>query len=220
MGSFIYLQLWAIGPPAKPETLEAENPGQNVVTVGSSAIQIPGISAVPRALTIPEIKEYVRWFKRAAEVAVDRAGFDGVMVHGSNGYLVDQFLQDVSNKRTDEYGGSVENRARFALEILGAITGSIGEDRTAFRVGPWGTMHGMCSISLRILPSGCSSVDISVRDEDGRSQTNIRLSRPEDKETLPKLCLLRCGRSRTSTRRKGIERVPSRHLGSQGLHEQ
>jgi len=74
---------------------------------------------------------------------VNQAGFDGVMLHGSNGYLVDQFLQDVSNKRTDEYGGSVENRARFALEILKAITNSIGEDRTAIRVGPWGTMYGM-----------------------------------------------------------------------------
>jgi NADPH2 dehydrogenase len=154
MGSFIYLQLWAIGPPAEPEVLEAENPGRNVVPVGSSARRIPRISAVPRALTIPEIKEYVRWFKKAAEVAVDRAGFDGVMIHGSNGYLVDQFLQDVSNKRTDEYGGSIENRTRFALEILGAITGSIGEDRTAIRVGPWGTMHGVYSTFLTSPPTG------------------------------------------------------------------
>ena len=76
---------------------------------------------------------------------MNQAGFDGVMVHGSNGYLVDQFLQDVSNKRTDEYGGSVENRTRFALEILEAITKSIGEDRTAIRVSPWGSMYGKCN---------------------------------------------------------------------------
>ena len=141
-GSFIYAQLWAIGPTAEPGVLEADNPGQSVVPVGPSAIQRRGASVVPRPLTVPEIKEYVRWYKRAAEVAVNQAGFDGVMLHGANGYLVDQFLQDVSNQRTDEYGGTVENRARFALEILEAITKSIGEDRTAIRVSPWGTMYG------------------------------------------------------------------------------
>ena len=141
-GSFIYLQLWAIGPTAGPEVLKADNPGQNVVPVGPSDVKLAGARVVPRPLTVPEIKEYVEWFKRAAEVAVNQAGFDGVMVHGSNGYLVDQFLQDMSNKRTDEYGGSVENRARFALEVLEGITKSIGEDRTAIRVGPWGTMYG------------------------------------------------------------------------------
>ena len=141
-GSFIYVQLWAIGPSATPEVLEADNPGQGVVPVGPSPIKTSGSAVVPRELTVPEIKEYVNWFQRAAEVAVNQAGFDGVMVHGSNGYLVDQFMQDVSNKRTDEYGGSIENRTRFALEILEAITSSIGQDRTAIRVSPWGTMYG------------------------------------------------------------------------------
>ena len=158
-GSFIYIQLWAIGPSADPGVLEADNPGQNVVPVGPSSVTARGISAPPRPLAIPEIKEYVRWFQRAAEVAVDQAGFDGVMVHGSNGYLVDQFMQDVSNKRTDEYGGSIENRTRFALEILEAITKSIGEDRTAIRVGPWGTMYGKYFLrisSLGVLGSSWS----------------------------------------------------------------
>ena len=141
-GSYIYVQLWAIGPSAEPEVLEAENPGQNVVPVAPSPVQVRGAKVVPRALTVPEIKEYVKWFQRAAEVAVNQAGFDGVLVHGSNGYLIDQFTQDVTNRRTDEYGGSVENRSRFALEILEAITKSIGEDRTAIRFSPWGTMYG------------------------------------------------------------------------------
>jgi len=141
-GSFIYCQLWAIGPSATPDVLEADNPGKGVVPVAPSTVQVRGASVVPRQLAVPEIKEYVKWFQRAAEVAVNQAGFDGVMVHGSNGYLVDQFMQDVSNKRTDEYGGSVENRTRFALEILEAITKSIGEDRTAIRLSPWGTMYG------------------------------------------------------------------------------
>ena len=153
-GSFIYLQLWAIGPTANPEVLEADSPGQNVVPVGPSNVKLAGATVAPRPLAIPEIKEYVQWFKRAAEAAVNQAGFDGVMVHGSNGYLLDQFLQDMSNKRTDEYGGSIENRARFALEVLEAITKSIGEDRTAIRVGPWGTMYGEQRISFGSCP-GC-----------------------------------------------------------------
>ena len=79
---------------------------------------------------------------------MNQAGFDGVMIHAANGYLIDQFLQDVSNKRTDNYGGSVENRARFLFEILEAITKSIGEDRTAIRVSPWGTMYGKYLLAM------------------------------------------------------------------------
>jgi NADPH2 dehydrogenase len=84
-----------------------------------------------------EIKEYVQTYKNAAVNAVHRAGFDGVEVHGANGYLIDQFFQDVSNKRTDEYGGSIENRCRFALEIVDTITKAIGAERTAIRLSPW-----------------------------------------------------------------------------------
>ena len=182
-GSFIYAQLWAIGPTADPGTLEADNPGQNVVPVGPSTTQLRGASVAPRPLTIPEIKEYVKWFQRAAEAAVNQAGFDGVMVHGANGYLIDQFLQDVSNKRTDEYGGSVENRARFALEILEAITKSIGEDRTSIRVSPWSTMYGKHLFGIS--PLGVSESSSPDRNEDGRSQADVRLPRSEDKGTLP-----------------------------------
>ena len=81
-------------------------------------------------LTSPaaEIKQYVQWYATAAKNAVEGAGFDGVEVHGATGYLVDQFLQDVSNTRTDAYGGSVENRARFALEVAaaGGVAGAGG----------------------------------------------------------------------------------------------
>lgn len=71
------------------------------------------------------------------------AGFDGVEIHGANGYLVDQFIQDVSNKRTDEYGGSIENRARFALEVVDAIAEKIGAEKTGIRMSPWGAFNGM-----------------------------------------------------------------------------
>ena len=67
---------------------------------------------------------------------------DGIEIHGANGYLVDQFLQDVTNKRTDEYGGSIENRARFALEVVDAIVERVGAERVGIRLSPWGSFQG------------------------------------------------------------------------------
>jgi NADPH2 dehydrogenase len=96
---------------------------------------------VPRALTTDEIKEYVATYAAAAKNAI-RAGFDGVEIHGANGYLIDQFIQDVTNERTDEYGGSIENRARFALEITDAVVEAVGAERTGFRISPWGVFNG------------------------------------------------------------------------------
>jgi len=97
----------------------------------------------PRPLTIPEIKSYVQWYANAADKAINQAGFDGVELHFANGYLPDQFIQDVSNQRSDEYGGSIENRLRFPLEILDAVTKSVGQDRVAFRISPWSDWQGM-----------------------------------------------------------------------------
>ena len=71
-----------------------------------------------------------------------RAGFDGIEIHACSGSLVDQFIQDVTNKRTDEYGGSIENRSRFALEIIAAIAEKIGEDRVAVKLSPWNLHSG------------------------------------------------------------------------------
>ena len=140
-GSFIFLQLWAHGRAADVELLKAEGPDFDLV--GPSAIPISPSDPSPRPLTTNEIKTYVQWHADAANKAVNRAGFDGVELHFANGYLPDQFLQDVSNKRTDEYGGSIENRARFPLEIIEAVSKVIGEDRVGFRVSPWNTWQGM-----------------------------------------------------------------------------
>lgn len=90
---------------------------------------------VPRELTTAEVKQTVADFAYAAKRAVE-AGADGVEVHGANGYLVHQFLAPNSNHRTDEYGGSMENRARFAIEVVGAIAAAIGPERTAIRLSP------------------------------------------------------------------------------------
>ena len=91
--------------------------------------------------TLAEIKEYMVDYRNAAKNAV-AAGFDGVELHSANGYLGDQFLQDVSNARTDAYGGSVENRARFALEIMDAVVAAVGPERAALRLSPWTSWQG------------------------------------------------------------------------------
>ena len=96
----------------------------------------------PRPLAHEEILGYIELFGQAAHNAVHRAGFDGVEVHGAHGYLIDQFTKDVCNKRTDIWGGSLENRSRFALEILKKVTGAIGEERTAIRLSPFADHRG------------------------------------------------------------------------------
>ncbi|KAJ3769320.1 NADH:flavin oxidoreductase/NADH oxidase [Lentinula raphanica] len=146
-GSFIFLQLWALGRAADIEALHAANPDYPFVS--SSDIPIPPKDSssepgpAPRPLTIDEIKEYVELYATAAENAVTKAGFDGVEIHGANGYLIDQFLQDVCNHRTDEYGGSVEKRCEFALEVTKGVVNVIGEERTGIRISPWAPFEGM-----------------------------------------------------------------------------
>lgn len=95
-----------------------------------------------RALTVPEIATIVEDYRIAARRA-QAAGFEGVELHAANGYLLDQFLQNGSNKRTDEYGGSVENRVRFLLEVVAAVTSIWNGDSVAVRIAPGGTWNGM-----------------------------------------------------------------------------
>jgi len=97
----------------------------------------------PRALTVEEIKEYVKLYATAAENAVLKAGFDGVEIHAASGFFLDQFLQPTSNQRTDEYGGSVENRLRIVLEVIDAVVKAVGANRVGIRISPYLTMNGM-----------------------------------------------------------------------------
>jgi len=96
----------------------------------------------PRALELNEIPGIIEVYRKGAENAM-RAGFDGVEIHGANGYLLDQFLQDGSNKRTDEYGGPIENRARLMLEVTDTIISVWGKDRVGMHLAPRGDAHGM-----------------------------------------------------------------------------
>ena len=145
-GSFIYLQLWALGRAANPSVLSAESlphVAPSPIPLSSQAADSPA----PRELTVSEIKEYVALYAQAAKNAVHKAGFDGVEIHGANGYLIDQFIQDVSNQRTDEYGGSVEGRSRFGLEVANAVVEAVGAERTGVRVSPWNKFQGLVHFS-------------------------------------------------------------------------
>ena len=180
-GSFIYLQLWALGRAALPDVLQKE--GHPLV--GPSPIPIPSKSKndddtpppLPRALTVEEIEEYVRLYATAAENAVLRAGFDGVEIHAANGYLPDQFLQTNANSRTDEYGGSVQNRVRFVLEVTDAVVKAVGAHRVGIRFSPWSTVLGefVCWIDPTpfYLFTFCVSNLLITRHEDARSSSHL-----------------------------------------------
>src|SRR5699024_6720155 len=102
----------------------------------------------PRALETKEIPGIVDDFRQAAVNAI-AAGFDGVEIHGANGYLIEQFIKDSTNKRTDRYGGSIENRARFALEVVEATAEAIGADKVGIRLSPSSTNQGIHDSSVR-----------------------------------------------------------------------
>ncbi|CEL54804.1 Festuclavine dehydrogenase subunit FgaOx3 OS=Neosartorya fumigata (strain ATCC MYA-4609 / Af293 / CBS 101355 / FGSC A1100) GN=fgaOx3 PE=3 SV=1 [Rhizoctonia solani AG-1 IB] len=138
-GSYIYLQLWAIGRAAEPDVIHAEG----YPYVSSSSTLLEGRSEAPQELTKEDIKRYVGLYVQAAKNAVHKAGFDGVEIHAANGYLPEQFLQDTCNQRTDEYGGSIENRARFVLEITDAVVEAVGVKKTGIRFSPWSRFLGM-----------------------------------------------------------------------------
>ncbi|TPG41916.1 alkene reductase [Roseomonas nepalensis] len=138
-GGRIVAQLWHVGRISHPDL----QPG-NALPVAPSAITPKGQAFTetgfkphvePRALEIGEIPGIVADYVAAARNAL-AAGFDGVEVHAANGYLLDQFLRDGSNKRTDRYGGSIENRARLTLEVTQAVVDAIGADRTGIRLSP------------------------------------------------------------------------------------
>jgi NADPH2 dehydrogenase len=139
-GSYIFLQLWALGRAAEPDVLTKQDPPSPYVS--ASPIALTGNQVTPRALTEAEIEEYIAAYAKAASNAVHRAGFDGVEVHNANGYLPDQFLQSVSNTRTDKWGGDEAGRTRFSREIVDAVVDAVGEERVGIRISPWSTYQG------------------------------------------------------------------------------
>ena len=159
-GSYIFLQLWALGRAADIDTLEKQDPPSPYV--GASSVALTGKSKPPRPLTEAEIQDYITAYVKAASNAVHGAGFDGVEVHAANGYLVDQFLQTVSNNRTDRWGGDEEGRTRFVREVVDAVAEAVGEDRVGLRISPWSTFQG--ETALVDLNPMCSRAHIYFPD--------------------------------------------------------
>lgn len=149
-GGKIFVQLWHVGrishvdlqpngaAPVAPSAIRAETK----VFVNNGFAD----TSEPRALEIDEIPAIIEDFRQAAANAI-KAGFDGVEVHGANGYLLEQFLKDGANQRTDSYGGSVENRARLLLEVTEAVSKEIGADRTGVRISPVSPANAISTIS-------------------------------------------------------------------------
>lgn len=144
-GGKIVLQLWHVGRISDPMFLNGELPvaPSGIAAKGHVSLVRPEKAYVtPRALEASEIPGIVEAFRKGAENA-KAAGFDGVEIHGANGYLIDQFLQDSTNHRNDQYGGSIENRARLALEIADAVISVWGAGRVGFHIAPRGDSHTM-----------------------------------------------------------------------------
>jgi len=153
-GGHIFLQLWHVGRISHP-SLQPDG----ALPVAPSAIAPQGMAntysgeqpfVTPRALELEEIPGIIADYRKAAENAL-AAGFDGVEVHSANGYLLDQFLQDGSNHRTDAYGGSIENRARLLFEVLETVIDVWGSDRVGIRLSPSGTFNDISDSNPKAL---------------------------------------------------------------------
>ncbi len=147
-GGKIFLQIMHCGRVSHPDNMEAGTqimapsaiaPADTKMYVdGKGELEIP----VPKAMTTEDISQAVDSYRKAARNAI-QAGFDGVEIHGANGYLINQFINPGSNQRDDHYGGSIENRTRFVMEVVAAVIEEIGADRTGIRLSPYGVMNDM-----------------------------------------------------------------------------
>ncbi|GAB3587530.1 alkene reductase [Acetobacter peroxydans] len=161
-GGIIFAQLWHVGRVSHT----ALQPN-NAAPVAPSAIQAKGVSvfietgpgtgelaepSMPRALTTAEVKELVQLYAQAARNAL-AAGFDGVELHAANGYLINQFISEHSNQRTDEYGGSLHNRLRFLREVVAAVAEVVGKDRMGVRFAPLFTSTDEARVYLGLVES-------------------------------------------------------------------
>jgi 2,4-dienoyl-CoA reductase-like NADH-dependent reductase (Old Yellow Enzyme family) len=144
-GGRIFLQLWHVGRISDPSFLDGKPPvaPSAVAALGNVSLLRPERPfPVPRALSLEELPEVIEAYRQGAHNA-QAAGFDGVEIHGANGYLLDQFLQDRANQRTDGYGGSIANRARLMLEVTDAVIRVWGSSRVGMHLAPRGDAHTM-----------------------------------------------------------------------------
>lgn len=154
-GGHIFLQLWHVGrishPDLQPGGVLPVAPSAIAATIGQASTYTGDKPfVIPRALDLDEIPGIVQQYRHAAQNAI-AAGFDGVEIHSANGYLLDQFLQDGSNHRTDAYGGSIANRARLLMEVTAAVVKIWGSDRVGVRLSPSNRYYSMIDSDPRAL---------------------------------------------------------------------
>ncbi len=148
LGGKIFLQLMHCGRVAHPDNVpeggEILAPSDIKLKETKMFVDEKGELAIPtpKEMSISDIKKTIQEYRKAASNAI-KAGFDGVEIHGANGYLIDQFFNPASNQRTDKYGGNIENRTRFALEIINEVINEIGSDKVGIRISPYGVMNEM-----------------------------------------------------------------------------
>jgi N-ethylmaleimide reductase len=184
-GGLIFLQLWHVGRVSH----SSFQPG-GALPVSSSAVPIspdlktmtsdgkPASYETPRALETSEISGIVEGFRQASRNALE-AGFDGVEIHGANGYLIEQFLQSRTNLRTDRYGGSIENRARLLLEITQAVIGVWGANRVGVRLSPYGIANEGVLITAGGFTGEAAEAAIAEGHADAIAFGRIFISNPD-----------------------------------------
>jgi 2,4-dienoyl-CoA reductase-like NADH-dependent reductase (Old Yellow Enzyme family) len=190
-------------------------PGETHTATGKAAMP------VPHALTTDEVQDAVQGFVQAARNAI-AAGLDGVEVHGANGYLVHEFMSPVSNTRTDQYGGSPENRARFAVEVTTAVAEAIGADRTGIRLSPEHGIQGVIeddpadvhatytAVAEGLAPLGLAFIDVLHADPTGELVQHIR-------RTARAPFVANSGFSSLTTRDEAIALVDGGHADAVGV---
>ena len=182
-GSFVWPQLWALGRQAFPGALARD--GLRYDSASDDLYMDDGMKEMAlksknpqHGLTKDEIKQYVRDYVQAAKNAIE-AGADGVEIHNANGYLPNQFLDPISNHRTDEYGGSIENRARFTLEVVDALVEAVGTDKVGIRFSPYGTFGTMSGQDPLIVAQYAYVIgELEKRARDGKRLAYIHLVEP------------------------------------------
>nr|QHA94738.1 12-oxo-phytodienoic acid reductase [Saccharum hybrid cultivar] len=181
-GGIFFCQIWHVGRASDMEKEPISSTDKPVEKNGDDHMDFP----IPRRLTIEEIPNVINHFRIAARNAVD-AGFDGVEIHGAHGFLLEQFMKDSVNDRTDKYGGSIQNHCRFALEVVDAVVAEIGSDRVGIRLSPYANYLGchdsdpdrlgvyMAQELNRYNILYCSAVEPEMVMVDGKMKISYRL---------------------------------------------
>ncbi|CEP60477.1 alkene reductase LALA0_S01e11804g [Lachancea lanzarotensis] len=182
--SFVWVQLWVLGRQAYPDTLKRDGLRYDSASDGvymdeESKTKAEQCGNPLHGLTKPEIQQYIQDYVKSAQNSI-AAGADGVEIHSANGYLLNQFLDPISNKRTDEYGGSIENRARFTLEVVDALVDAVGASKVGIRLSPFGTFGNMSGGSEPGIVAQYAYVigELQRRANEGKGLAYIHLVEP------------------------------------------